>query len=86
MFEQTFKNNDDGLAGFVKLQGRFADSEKSWTVKIGDIDTETFDLSVRSPSALEAAPLRSLEAVSKEMEEIDSDIRKLMEDIREIVN
>ncbi len=38
------------LADFVKRQKTFADSENSWTVKVKDIDPDTFDLSVKNPN------------------------------------
>ena len=43
--------NDADLADFVKLQKTFADSPKSWTIDAKDIDPETFDLSVKNPTA-----------------------------------
>ncbi|QMU55835.1 MAG: hypothetical protein GKS04_01345 [Candidatus Mycalebacterium zealandia] len=57
-----------------------------WAVKIEDVDTETFDLSVRNPFASEAAPLLSPKAIYKEMKKIDSETAKLMEDVKKIVS
>ncbi|MEE1878510.1 N-6 DNA methylase [Erythrobacteraceae bacterium 1XM1-14] len=45
--------NDDDLAEFVALQSDKADSEKSWVVKVDDLDQTTWDLSVRNPHAPE---------------------------------
>ena len=39
--------NEDDLAEFVKLQSKKKDSENSWSVKVSDLDQETFDLSVK---------------------------------------
>jgi type I restriction enzyme M protein len=46
--------NDRDLADFVEKQATFADSDKSWSVKVGDIDEKTWDLSVKNPN-VEAA-------------------------------
>jgi len=55
--------NDNDLAEFVELQKTKADGPKSWTVARGDLDEETFDLSVKNPNVPEEAPLRSPEAI-----------------------
>ena len=43
--------NDDDLAEFVELAKTKADSAKSWTVDVADVDTTTWDLSVRTRTA-----------------------------------
>ena len=50
--------NDADLAEFVALQPDKADSPQSWTVDVATLDPETWDLSVKNPSAPEEAPLR----------------------------
>ncbi len=65
---KTNSLNDDDLKEFVKLQTRFADSEKSWSVKAADIDPATFDLSVKNPNKAEEAPLREPEEIIDEIE------------------
>ena len=42
--------NDDDLKEFVALQASFAESEKSWTVDVADIDRASCDLSVKNPN------------------------------------
>ena len=44
---------DDDLKEFVALQANFADTEKSWTVDVEDIDPATYDLSVKNPNKAE---------------------------------
>ena len=46
---KTNSLNDEDLKEFVKLQASFADSEKSWSVDIADIDPDTFDLVSKEP-------------------------------------
>ena len=42
--------NENDLADFVKLQKKKTETENSWTVNIKDIDSTTFDLSVKNPN------------------------------------
>ena len=42
--------NDDDLKEFVELQASFAESDKSWSVDVADIDPVSFDLSVKNPN------------------------------------
>lgn len=74
--------NDADLKEFVELQTNFADSEKSWTVKAGDIDSETFDLSVKNPNKVEEAPLREPQEIFKEIAELDVESARVLDKIR----
>ena len=74
--------NDDDLADFVEKQKTFADSEQSWTVDINDIDTESFDLSVKNPNKAEEAPLRDPEVIINEIETLDRESEEILEGIR----
>ena len=51
--------NDSDLAEFVDLQKTFADSPKSWTVKVGAGETASYDLSVKNPNGNEAVAHRT---------------------------
>ena len=74
--------NDDDLAEFVALQATFADSDNSWTVSVGDLDRDTFDLSVKNPSKAEEAPLRDPEVIINEIETLDREAEEILEGIR----
>jgi len=74
--------NEDDLAEFVKLQKEFVDSEKSWTAAIGDVNAETFDLSVKNPNAPEEDPIRSPEEILHEIETLDKESAKVLAGIR----
>jgi type I restriction enzyme M protein len=74
--------NDEDLAEFVKLQKRSAGSDQSWTVKIGDVDKASFDLSVKNPNAPEADPIRSPEEILDEIEALDAEAAELLAGIR----
>ena len=47
---KTNSLNDDDLKEFVELQASFAESDKSWSVDVADIDPVSFDLSVKNPN------------------------------------
>jgi type I restriction enzyme M protein len=74
--------NDDDLKEFVELQASFADSDKSWSINIKDIDQETFDLSVKNLNAPEEAPLREPQEIIAEIEALDKESKEILEGIR----
>ncbi|MHA7855340.1 class I SAM-dependent DNA methyltransferase [Marinobacter shengliensis] len=74
--------NDDDLKDFVARQANFGDSDNSWTVSIDDVDTETFDLSVKNPNKVEEAPLRDPEVIINEIETLDKESEEILEGIR----
>ncbi|WP_431475253.1 N-6 DNA methylase [Marinobacter sp. KM021] len=74
--------NDDDLKDFVARQVNFGPSDNSWTVSIDDVDTETFDLSVKNPNKAEEAPLRDPEVIINEIETLDKESEEILEGIR----
>ena len=74
--------NDDDLKDFVELQATKASSEKSWTVKVDDLDQATWDLSVRNPNAPEEDPLREPAEIIEIMLARDEETAKILEEIR----
>jgi len=77
--------NEDDLAEFVKLQKKKQDSENSWSVKVADIDQETFDLSVKNPNRQDETVLREPEEILAEMESLDAEAAEVLELIRGLV-
>ncbi len=77
--------NDDDLAEFVELQKSFADSEKSWTVEVGEVNEETFDTSVKNPNAPEEEPLRDPQEILDEIAALDADAAKVLAEIRRML-
>lgn len=73
--------NADDPAEFIELQMGFAEGSKSWTVQRGEIDDETFDLSVKNPNAPEAEALRSPEEIIADMLARDAETAAILEDI-----
>lgn len=77
--------NENDLVEFIELQKTFADSENSWTVKIKDVDQNTFDLSVKNPNKKEEATLRSPQAILEEMKTLDEESAKILNSILELI-
>ena len=82
---KTSPLNDDDLAEFVLLQPDRKVSEKSWVVSVGDMDEETYDLSVKNPNAPEEAPLRHPHEIIDEIIAIDRRTKSIIEKIRGII-
>jgi type I restriction enzyme M protein len=74
--------NDDDLKDFVALQESFEDSDNSWTVSIYNVDTESFDLSVKNPNKAGQEPLRDPEVIINEIETLDKESEEILEGIR----
>ncbi len=77
--------NDNDLKEFVELQAGFADSDKSWSVEIEEIDQANFDLSVKNPSKKEEALLRDPQKIMEEITALDAESAEILTGIREMV-
>ena len=77
--------NDNDLKEFVALQASFADSGKSWSIDLSDIDPETFDLSVKNPNKAEEAPLREPKEIIAEIAGLDTESAKILEGVRRML-
>jgi type I restriction enzyme M protein len=77
--------NDADLAEFVQLQKTFADSPKSWSVDVKDIDPATGDLSVKNPSAAETVAHRSPQEIMEEISRGDSECTAVLERIKTLL-
>jgi type I restriction enzyme M protein len=77
--------NDADLAEFIQLQKTFADSPKSWSLKVADIDKSTFDLSVKNPDGGEEITHRSPADIMKEIAELDAESAKVLKSIKALL-
>ena len=77
--------NENDLAEFVELQTKKQDSDNSWTVKIGDVDQESFDLSVKNPNRNDEVVLREPEEILDEIQKLDGEAKEILETIRGLV-
>jgi len=82
---KTSALNDADLEEFVKLQKTKADSPKSWTIDVKDVDAETCDLSVRNPNSPEEEPLRSPAEIIAEIERLDEESAAILKKIKELL-
>ena len=82
---KTYPLNDDDLAEFVKLQKTFADSAKSWSVDVKNIDKETFDLSVKNPNGGEEVAHRSPQEILDEIAALDAESANVLVNIRALL-
>jgi type I restriction enzyme M protein len=74
--------NDADLAEFIALQKTFADSSKSWSVAVKDVDQETFDLSVKNPAGGVVVIHRSPEDIIDEIAALDAESTAVLKKIR----
>jgi len=77
--------NENDLADFVKLQKTKADGPNSWTLKLADVDTKTFDLSAKNPNKKEEAALRQPKDILKEIQALDKESAAILNSILDLV-
>ena len=79
---KTTALNDADMAEFVELQASFADTLKSWSVAVADIDKLTYDLSVKNPNKEEETTLRDPVEIIDEMIALDAESAEILAGIR----
>jgi type I restriction enzyme M protein len=82
---KTNSLNDADLKEFVQLQASFAESDKSWSVDVKEIDQASFDLSVKNPNKAEEAALRDPQEILDEIAALDAESAEILAGIRELV-
>ncbi|WYP26528.1 N-6 DNA methylase [Alkalihalobacillus sp. FSL W8-0930] len=74
--------NENDLAEFIELQKTKADSINSWKINITDVDTTTYDLSVRNPNKKDEVALRDPEEILDDIVALDEESAAIFETIR----
>lgn len=74
--------NDNDLAEFIALQKTFADSPKSWSINVTDVDTSTYDLSVKNPNKSDEVVHRSPQEILEEIAALDAESADILASIR----
>lgn len=66
------------------IEGKKAElnTENSWSVKISDIDKETFDLSVKNPNKKDETTLRKPEKILQEMAKLDDENISIIKEVK----
>ena len=77
--------NENDLAEFVELQKKKADTTNSWTVSIKDVNTDTWDLSVKNPNKKDDMVLREPKEILVEIAALDKESSEILKKIRELV-
>jgi type I restriction enzyme M protein len=77
--------NDADMQEFIQLQKEKTVSEKSWIIDIADINTSTYDLSVKNPNKKEEVKLRSPQEILAEMEILDEEAENVRTLISKII-
>ncbi len=77
--------NDGDLGEFVKLQKTLADSPKSWSVDVKDIDAATFDLSVKNPNGGEVVAHRTPQEIMEEISRADAEAAVVLKRIQKLL-
>jgi type I restriction enzyme M protein len=77
--------NDADLGEFVELQKTFADSGKSWSFDVSEIDPNTFDLSVKNPNGGEEVIHRSPQEIMEEIAALDFESAEVLASIRALI-
>jgi type I restriction enzyme M protein len=74
--------NEKDLENFIELQRNFKNSDRSWTVDISTIDSETWNLSVKNPNEIQSIIHRSPGEVIAELEALASEEQVILERIK----
>ncbi|NMW22276.1 MAG: N-6 DNA methylase [Chlorobiaceae bacterium] len=78
--------NDNDLAEFVELQKTKADSDKSWSISIEDVDHSTFDISTKNPNSGGEVVHRTTQDIMDEIAALDAESAEVLANIRELLN
>ena len=73
-------------AEFVELQKTFADSARSWSLDIENIDKTSYDLSVKNPAGGEEITHRSPQDILDEIAALDLESADVLARIRGLLN
>ncbi|MFH6602156.1 hypothetical protein ACEZ3G_01615 [Maribacter algicola] len=77
--------NDTDMEEFVAMSKTQTETEKSWLFNVNDLDENTLDLSPKNPNTPEEAPLRSPREILEEMENLDKETIKIINQIKELI-
>lgn len=77
--------NENDLADFLKLQKTKKDSKNSWSVNVKDVDSKTFDLSVKNPNRKNEVALRSPEEILEEIKALDEESAEILNSLSELL-
>lgn len=74
--------NEKDFTEFLKLFKKKGDSLVSWSVDASDVDSKTYDLSVKNPNAPEEILLRTPKEIIKSLEKLDLESSKVLSNLK----
>ena len=74
--------NEDDLSEFLAFSSTRETSLNSWMLEMKDVDTDSYDLSVRNPNKADVVSFRDPVDILSELEELDSETTQALERIR----
>ena len=77
--------NDNDLTEFLEFQKTFANSDKSWSFDVNDVDGEIYDLSVKNPDGGEVVVHRSPEEIMDEIAALDAESVEVLHSIKALL-
>ncbi len=77
--------NENDLKEFEILQKTCVESENSWSIDVGKLNTSTYDLSAKNPNKKEEAALRSPQVILEEMKALDEESVAILHSILELI-
>jgi type I restriction enzyme M protein len=77
--------NEKDLAEFVGMVKKQELSENSWIVNVGDLDKDTWDLTVNNPNTVEEVDTRTPKEIIKEIEKLDKQAAEALKAIKELL-
>jgi type I restriction enzyme M protein len=77
--------NDDDLKDFVESQKSFADSAKSWTLDVTNVDQTTYDLSVKNPNGGEEVKHRTPQEIMEEIGTLDDECAQVLKSLETLI-
>jgi type I restriction enzyme M protein len=70
--------NDADMAEFVAMNAACGTGSQSWLIEASDIDSTSWDLSIKNPNGPEAAELRSPKAILAEIAALDAESARVL--------
>ena len=74
--------SDGDLAEFVELQKTFANSPKSWSIDVANVDPIDFEISVRNPNSGDEIAHRTPQAILDDIRVLEADSAEVLAQIR----
>ena len=77
--------NEKDLADFVETAKTKQSGKNSWLLDAGEINTETWDLTVNNPNIVEEIDNRTPDEIIAEIEQLDEQASKALQNIKEML-